>query len=116
MAEVTISLRAPVAAKTIERWVDEQVAGLRDAAWSSGVRLGDLSRAWQAQDADWLIEVDLRDRAVALEDDLVLGSVLMEMALLGLHPELSRSSQAEIPAAAHVSEARTEAPVRRGIG
>ncbi len=114
MSEVIIALRAPVAAKTIERWVEEQVAGLRDAAWSSGVRLGDLFRAWQAQDADWLIEVDLRDRAVELEDDLVLGSILMEIALLGLRPELLLSSQPESSAVAHVSAARTEAPVRRG--
>jgi hypothetical protein len=103
-----------VAAKTIERWVDERVAGLRGAAWSSGVRLGDLCRAWQAQDADWLIEVDLRDRAVALEDDLVLGSVLIEMALLGLRPELLSSSQQESAAAVHVSPANTEAPAWRG--
>ena len=116
MSEVTIALRAPVAAKTIERWVEQRVARLRDAAWSSGVRLGDLCRAWQAQDADWLIEVDLRDRAVALADDLVLGSVLREIALLGLRPELLSSTHAESPAAAPVSPARAEAPVRRGTG
>lgn len=73
MGEVTIALHAPVAAKTIERWVEELVAALREATWSSGVRLGDLSPTWRAQDADWLIEVDLRDRAVALEDDLYLA-------------------------------------------
>ncbi len=104
MAEVAIALRAPVAAKTIERWVEERVAGLRDAAWSSGVRLGDLSRAWQAQDADWLIEVDVRDRAVEPEDDLVLGSILMEIAVLGLRPELLLSSQPARPAATHVRQ------------
>ena len=114
MGEVTIALRAPVAAKAIERWVEQRVARLREAAWSSGVRLGGLSRAWRAQDADWLIEVDLRDRAVELEDDLVLGSVLMEMALLGLRPELLASSQQEGAAAARGSPTTTEAPVRRG--
>ena len=116
MADVTIALRAPVEAKTMERWVEERVDGLRAAAWSSGVRLGDLFRAWRAQDADWLIEVDLRDRAVELEDDLVLGSVLMEMALLGLRPELLVSSHEESSAAAYVSPARRQEPVRRGTG
>lgn len=109
MADVTIALRAPVAAGTIEGWVEERVAGLRDAAWSSGVRLGDLFRAWQAQDADWLVEVDLRDRAVALDDDLVLGSVLMQMALLGLRPELLLSCAREGSTAPHVAAAATEA-------
>lgn len=109
MADVTIGLRAPVAARTIEGWVEERVAALRDAAWSRGVRLGDLSRAWQAQDADWLIEVDLRDRAVALEDDLVLGSMLMEMSLLGLRPELQLSSEREGSTASQAAAAGTEA-------
>ena len=99
MGEITIALHAPVAATRIRRWVEEQVSELRDAAWSSGVRLGDLSPTWRAHDADWLIEVDLRDRAVALEDDLVFGSLLMEMALLGLRPVLLSSEQAERPAA-----------------
>lgn len=116
MGEVTIVLHAPVAAKTIERWVMQRVAGLRERAWSSGVRLGDLSPTWRAQDADWLIDVDLRDRAVAPEDDLVLGSVLMEMALLGLRPELLSGSRRESFGPAHVGDASTETPVRRGGG
>jgi hypothetical protein len=114
MYEVTIALHAPVAAKTMEHWVEERVAGLRDAAWGSGVRLGDLSPTWQAQDADWLIEVDLRDRAVALEDDLVLGSILMEMALLGLRPQLLLSRQRESSGPGHVPAPTAQAPARRG--
>ena len=109
MTDVTIALRAPVAARTIEGWVEERVAALRDAAWSKGVRLGELSRAWQAQDADWLLEVDLRDRAVALEDDLVLGSILTEMALLGLRPELLMSSDQQGSTPSQVAAAGAKA-------
>ncbi len=115
MGEVTIALRAPVAAKTIERWVEERVAGLRDAAWGSGVRLGRLWPAWRRQGADWLLEVDLRDREVALEDDLVLDSVLMEMKLLGLRPQILASSPHESRPTADSRPPANEAPLRRGI-
>lgn len=116
MDEVTIALRAPVSAKAIERWVEEQVDRLRDAAWASGVRLGPMWQAWRAQAADWLIEVDLRDRSVALDDDLALASVLIDMELLGLRPQLlvSPLRQSSAPAQVHAPTAR--APVRRGSG
>jgi hypothetical protein len=114
--EVMISLRAPVSREKIERWVEEQVGQLRDAAWSRGVRLGPLWRGWRSQGPDWLIEVDLRDRAVELEDDLVLGSVLLDMELLGLRPQLLVSPPRERPGPADVHALAAQAPVRRGGG
>ena len=89
--EVVIALRAPVSREKVERWVEEQVDRLREAAWSSRVRLGPLWPGWRTQGADWLIELDLRDRKVELDDDVALASVLMNMELLGLRPLLVSS-------------------------
>lgn len=115
MGEVTIALRAPVAAKTVESWVEQQVERLRDAAWSSGVRLGRLWPAWRGEAADWLLELDLRDREVAPEEDLALDSVLREMALLGLRPQVLVSlPQETVPA--HFGAPVASAPVPRGSG
>ena len=86
--EVTISLVAPVSVSKIERWVKEQLDLLRDQAGSMGVRLGHLRPASDGQDADWLVEVDLRDRAVPLEEDIALASMLTDLQLLGLQPQL----------------------------
>ena len=112
--EVMISLRAPVSRETIEPWVEEQVEGLRNAAWSSGVRLGPLWPGWRAQGADWLVEVDLRDRNVALDDDVALASVLMNMELLGLRPQLLVSPLRESSGPAHAHAPTAQAAVRRG--
>ena len=115
MGEVTIALRAPVAPKMIQTWVDQRVAALRETAWSSGVRLGPLWPAWRRQGADWLLEVDLRDREGAPEDDLVLDTVLMEMKLLGLRPQVLVSSPQESSLTVHFDASRTaHAPSRRG--
>ncbi len=112
--EVVISLRAPVSRETVERWVEEQVDRLRDAAWSSRVRLGPLCPGWRTQGPDWLIEVDLRDRNVDLDDDVALASVLMEMELLGLSPQLLVSPPPESPRPPDVHAPATQAPARRG--
>lgn len=88
MEEVIISLLAPVARKRMQRWVEEQVDGLRAQGQASGVRLGRLVTASPSQGGDWLIEVDREDRDVALEDDLALGLILTDMAALGLRPYL----------------------------
>ncbi len=86
--EVTISLVAPVSSSKIERWVKQQVDLQRDQAGSRGLRLGHLTPARDGQDADWLVEVDLRDRAVPLEEDIALASILTDLQLLGLQPRL----------------------------
>ena len=110
MGDITIALRAPVAGKRIERWVEQHVDSLRDAAWSSGVRLGRLWPAWRREGPDWLLEVDLRDRQLAPEDDPLLDLILMEMTLLGLrrrvverpHGPLVRESNTPLPSGAGV--------------
>lgn len=88
MDEVMISLQAPVAWKKIDRWVGEQLDRLRIEAWPTGVRLGPLVDASPVRGADWLVRVDLGDRAVRLEDDVALASVLTDMERLGLRPAL----------------------------
>ena len=88
MDTVVISLLAPVAPGRIERWVEQQVDELRAQAQANGVRLGRLTRSTPARGGDWLIKVDREDRAAALEDDLALGLILTDMAVLGLRPEL----------------------------
>src|SRR5918998_2070547 len=98
MGDITIALRAPVAGKRIERWVEQHVESLRAGAWSSGVRLGRLWPAWRSQGPDWLLDVDLRDRQVAPENDPVLDSVLMEMKLLGLRPRIVEGPSEPFPA------------------
>ena len=114
--EVLISLRAPVSREKIEPWVEHQLDRLRDATWSSGVRLGPLWRGWRAQGPDWLIEVDLRDRNVELDDDLALASVLMDMELLGLRPQLLLSPPPESSGSSDVHAPAAQAPARRGSG
>ena len=86
--EVAIALVAPVSVSKIERWVKEQIDLLRDHGGSRGVRLGHLSPAREGHDADWLVEVDLRDRDVPLEEDIALASILVDLQLLGLQPQL----------------------------
>ena len=113
MGEVRIALRAPVSAKAIESWVEDQVDRLRDAAWSSGVRLGPLWPGWRARGPDWLIEVDLRDRNMALDDDVALASVLVDMELLGLRPQLLVSPLRESSGPAHIDAPTVQPPVRR---
>lgn len=107
-----ISLVAPVSRERIERWVAEQVDGLRDEAAASGLQLGRLT-ACPTQDADWLLEVDARERGVAPQDDLALTSILTHLEWLGLRPQLLVSSRRESPAVAadfHESSIHAPAP------
>jgi hypothetical protein len=88
MEEVVISLLAPVPAQRVQRWVEEHVDGLRARALARGVRLGRLARSSPARGGDWLIAVHRDDRAMALEQDVALASILTELATLGLRPHL----------------------------
>jgi len=88
METVVISLLAPVTPSSIERWVDKQVDQLRAQGQGNGVLLGPLTRSTPAQGGDWLINVDRQDRSAALQDDLALGLILTDMAVLGLRPQL----------------------------
>ena len=88
MPQVMIGLRAPVSADKIEGWVREELDRLRARAVALDVWLGPLSRPRPAQGGDWVIEVDVEDRDVRPEDDQALGSILLDMELLGLRPQL----------------------------
>ena len=88
MDEIVISLLAPVAPQRVQRWVEEQVDGLRAQAGAGGVRLGRLVRSSPSQGGDWLIAVEREDRDGALEDDIALATILTDMAILGLRPRL----------------------------
>ena len=92
---VVIALLAPVTPNRIERWVEAQVDELRAQGQASGVRLGPLTRSTPARGGDWLIGVDREDRSVALQDDLALGLILTDMAVLGLRPQLLVVSSGE---------------------
>ena len=83
-----ISLRAPVSAGKIENWVTDEVNRLRRRGRTLGVVLGRLVPAAPAQSGDWVVDVHVRGRDGRLEDDLVLGSILVDLELLGLRPEL----------------------------
>jgi hypothetical protein len=119
MEEVVISLLAPVAPQRVQRWVEEQVECLRAHARANGVRLGRLVRSTPAQGGDWLIAVDRDDRAVALEQDVVLAAILTGMATLGLRPYLyviSREPGAGRSRDAHRPGVTTGARASRSTG
>ncbi len=116
MEQIVISLLAPVTAKRIQRWVEEQVDGLRAQGQASGIRLGRLTPSRPSQGGDWLIEVDRQDRDMALEDDVALAAILTELAAMGLRPHLfviSRELGARRTRDAHSAGAGTGAARRQ---
>jgi hypothetical protein len=61
---------------------------LRIEALEIGVRLGRIGRSTPAQGGDWLIELDRRAGDPPLEEDVALATVLTELGILGLRPNL----------------------------
>lgn len=90
--QAMIALRAPVSADKMAGWVKEEVDRMRARAVALDVWLGPLARPQPAQGGDWVIEVDLEDRDMAPEDDVALASILLDMELLGLRPQLTIAS------------------------
>lgn len=88
METVVIALLAPVTSSSMERWVERQVDELRAKGRATGVLLGPLARSTPAQGGDWLIKIDREDRSAALQDDVALGLILTDLAILGLRPQL----------------------------
>ena len=86
--QAMIALRAPVSADKMAGWVKEEVDRMRGRAVALDVWLGPLARPQPAQGGDWVIEVDLEDRDMAPEDDVALASILLDLELLGLRPQL----------------------------
>ena len=88
METVVIALLAPVTPSSMQRWVESQVDELRAQGRANGVLLGPLTPSTPDKGGDWLIKVDREDRSAALQDDLALGLILTDMAILGLRPQL----------------------------
>ena len=90
MNAVMISLLAPagVAPEQIDMWVEEQLYRLRSRWRISGVGLGALTRSCPSEGGHWLIDLDLRARTGALENDVALAGIVTDFERLGLRPEL----------------------------
>jgi hypothetical protein len=91
MVQLTIRChpRVPVAAEELERWLDQQVEGLRAQAARGTVRLSRLVQELPSVDIGigWLLELELPEDEPLLDKD-GLAAVLRDMWLLGLQPML----------------------------
>jgi hypothetical protein len=91
MVQLTIRChpRVPVAAEELERWLCEQVEGLRGEAPRGTVRLLRLTQELPSVDIGigWLLELDVPEDDPLL-DEHRLADVLRNMRLLGLQPTL----------------------------
>jgi hypothetical protein len=90
MDTVMISLLAPkkVSPQRIDPWVAEQVYRLRSRWLISGVGFGELRRSSPSKGGHWLIDLDLRARSGPLERDVALAGIIVDLARLGLRPQL----------------------------
>jgi hypothetical protein len=91
MVQLTIRChpRVPVAAEELERWLDQQVEGLRAEAPQGTVCLSRLMQDLPSVDIGigWLLELELPENEPLL-DEHRLAAVLRDMRLLGLQPTL----------------------------
>jgi hypothetical protein len=91
MVQLTIRChpRVPVSAEELERWLDQQVEGLRAEAPQGTVRLSRLTQELPSIDVGigWLLELELPEDEPLLDGDR-LAAVLRDMRLLGLQPTL----------------------------
>lgn len=97
MDQLLVSIRAPVSGAQARRWVSGQVDLLREKARADGIDVGPLWPAWRAQAEDWLVEIDPGVRDVPLDEDIALASLLLDMQVLGLRPELLSTESAPAP-------------------
>jgi hypothetical protein len=81
--------RVPVSAEELERWLDEQVEGLRAEAPHGTVRVARLTQELPSIDVGigWLLELELPEDEPLLDEDRLVA-VLRDMRLLGLQPTL----------------------------
>jgi hypothetical protein len=91
MVQLTIRChpRVPVAAEELERWLDQQLEGLRAQTARGTVRLSRLVQELPSVDIGigWLVELELPEDEPLLDKD-GLAAVLRDMWLLGLQPTL----------------------------
>ena len=81
--------RIPVAAEDVERWLDHELADLRQHAPEGTIRLSRLTQELPTVEVGigWLIELELPEDQPLLRWDR-LASVLRDLRLLGLQPTL----------------------------
>jgi hypothetical protein len=81
--------RIPVATEDVERWLDHELADLRQHAPEGTIRLSRLTQELPSVEIGigWLIELELPDNQPLLGRDR-LASVLRDLRLLGLQPTL----------------------------
>lgn len=91
MVQLTIRChpRVPVSADELERWLEQQVNGLRAEAPQGTVRLSRLTQGLPSADIDigWLLELELPEEDPLLKRNR-LTEALRDMRLLGLQPTL----------------------------
>jgi hypothetical protein len=81
--------RIPVATEDVQRWLDHELADLRQHAPEGTIRLSRLTQDLPTVNVGigWLIELELpADQALLRRDRL--ASVLRDLRLLGLQPTL----------------------------
>jgi hypothetical protein len=81
--------RVPISSDELERWLEQQVDGLRAEAPQGTIRLSRLTQGLPSSDVDigWLLELELPEEDPLLERNR-LAEALRDMRLLGLQPTL----------------------------
>jgi hypothetical protein len=91
MVQITIRChpRVPISSDELERWLEQQVDGLRAEAPQGTIRLSRLTQGLPSSDVDigWLLELELPEEDPLLERNR-LAEALRDMRLLGLQPTL----------------------------
>ena len=91
MVQITIRChpRVPIASDELERWLEQQVDGLRAEAPQGTIRLSRLTQGLPDSDVDigWLLELELPEEDPLLERARLVEA-LRDMRLLGLQPTL----------------------------
>jgi hypothetical protein len=89
MVQITIRChpRVPISSDELERWLEQQVDGLRAEAPQGTIRLSRLTQGLPSSDVDigWLLELELPEEDPLLERNR-LAEALRDMRLLGLQP------------------------------
>jgi len=91
MVQITIRChpRVPISSDELERWLEQQVDGLRAEAPQGTIRLSRLTQGLPSSDVNigWLLELELPEEDPLLERNR-LAEALRDMRLLGLQPTL----------------------------
>jgi hypothetical protein len=118
MVQITIRChpRVPISSDELERWLEQQVKGLRAQSPQGTIRLSRLTQGLPSSEVDigWLLELELPEEDALLERNH-LAEVLRDMKLLGLQPTLLVPLDLSIlPRSEHV--ASSAIPGSNGVG